>query len=94
MFPSKTIGGHLLRGAIAAVLIAWALLHQESHPVVALTAGAVALVAMRGCPLCWTLGLVATVVERAGGGRAARQHCGVRTAECGLISDCGLRSAD
>ena len=94
MFASKTIGGHLLRGAIAAVLIAWALLHQESHPVVALTAGAVALVAMRGCPLCWTLGLAATIVERAGSGRAACEDCGLRTADRGLISECGLRSAD
>ena len=94
MFASKTIGGQLLRGAIAAALIAWAVVHQMSHPVFALTARAAALVAMRGCPLCWTLGLVATVVERAGGGRAARQHCGVRTADCGLISECGLRSAD
>ena len=69
MFASKTITAHLMRGLIAAALIAWAVVHQMSHPVFALTAGVLAVVAMKGCPLCWTLGLAATIVERVNGRR-------------------------
>jgi len=64
MFASKTIAAHIVRGAIAAGLISWAVLHESSEPAFAVAAGVVALVAMRGCPLCWTVGLVATISER------------------------------
>ena len=64
MFASKTIAAHMLRGVIAAALIAWAVLHQSSEPVFAAAAGVAAVVAMRGCPLCWTVGLVETIAER------------------------------
>jgi len=64
MFASKTIAAHMVRGAIAAALIAWTLLHQSSEPALAVAAGLAALVAMRGCPLCWTVGLVETICER------------------------------
>jgi hypothetical protein len=64
MFASKTIAAHLMRGVIAAALIAWALQHQSSDPAFAVAAGVVAVVAMRGCPLCWTVGLVETIGER------------------------------
>ena len=64
MFASKTIAAHLSRGVTAAALIAWALLHQSSSPVFAVAAGVLAVVAMRGCPLCWTLGLLETIGER------------------------------
>ncbi|OLE79023.1 MAG: hypothetical protein AUF76_17865 [Acidobacteria bacterium 13_1_20CM_2_65_9] len=32
MLASKTIAAHIMRGVIAAALIAWALLHQSSDP--------------------------------------------------------------
>jgi hypothetical protein len=64
MFASKTIAAHLSRGVTAAALITWALLHQSSSPVFAVAAGVLAVVAMRGCPLCWTLGLLETIGER------------------------------
>jgi len=64
MFASRTVIGHLMRGGIAAALIAWALLHQASDPALALVAILLAVVAMRGCPLCWTLGLVETIGNR------------------------------
>ena len=66
MFASTTIAAHLLRGVIAAALIAWAWLHQSSNPAFAVAAGALAVAAMRGCPLCWTLGLLETISERIG----------------------------
>ena len=53
-----------MRGVIAAGLITWALLHQLSNPAFAVAAGVVALVVMRGCPLCWTVGLLETIGEK------------------------------
>ena len=64
MFASRTVGAHLLRGVIAAVLIAWALASGSSNPALAIAALALAVVAMRGCPMCWTLGLVETIGQR------------------------------
>lgn len=64
MFASKTLAIHLVRGAIAGALIAWAVLHPSFHPIFAIAAGIGAVVAMRGCPLCWTVGLVETIGER------------------------------
>jgi hypothetical protein len=64
MFASKTVAAHLVRGAIAAALLTWAVLHQSSDPAFAVAAVVVAVVAMRGCPLCWTLGLFETIGER------------------------------
>ena len=64
MFASRTIAAHMLRGVIAAALIAWALLHQSSEPALAVVAGVVAVAAMRGCPMCWTIGLLETIAEK------------------------------
>jgi hypothetical protein len=55
---------HLVRGAIAAVLIAWALLFASTQPVLAVVSGVMAAVAMRGCPACWMLGLWDTLRHR------------------------------
>ncbi len=60
-FASETLAGHLLRGSVAAALFGWAITRQELHPLEAFAAGAAALVALRGCPVCWTIGLVETV---------------------------------
>jgi hypothetical protein len=77
MFASKTIGAHLARGVIAAALITWALLHQSSDPAFAFAAGVGAVVAMRGCPLCWTVGLVETIGDRI---RVRSRH--TRSSQC------------
>ena len=63
MFASKSVMAHIVRGVVAAALIVWALDLQFTEPVFALAAGAAAVAAMRGCPLCWTLGLFETVSE-------------------------------
>jgi hypothetical protein len=55
---------HLVRGATAAVLIAWALFFAGTQPALALVSGAVAVIAMRGCPACWMLGLWDTLRHR------------------------------
>ena len=48
---------HLVRGATAAVLIAWAVVFGQTQPAIAVAAGVAAVIAMRGCPACWLLGL-------------------------------------
>ena len=54
---------HLVRGAIAAALITWALRHSQTQPALAVAAGVVAVMAMKGCPACWMLGLFVTISE-------------------------------
>jgi len=63
MFGSALLGAHLMRGAAAAALLAWAIVHQTAHPWLSLGAGVAALVALRGCPMCWTVGLVETLSQ-------------------------------
>lgn len=63
-FASESLAGHLLRGAVAFMLLYWAITHQQAQPFTALLAGAGALVAMRGCPVCWTIGLVETISQK------------------------------
>lgn len=65
---------HVVRGATAAALIAWALLFSQSEPALAVVAGVAAAIAMRGCPACWMLGLFdaiseTTRIRRAGPGQ-------------------------
>jgi hypothetical protein len=55
---------HLVRGATAAVLIAWTLLFAESQPALAVVSGVMAAIAMRGCPACWMLGLWDTLTRK------------------------------
>ena len=63
MFGSAFLGAHLTRGAAAAALLAWAIVHQTAHPWLSLGAGVAALVALRGCPMCWIVGLVETLSQ-------------------------------
>jgi hypothetical protein len=53
-----------VRGGAALALLYWAVRHQDSHVVLSLLAGAGALVAFRGCPVCWTVGLVETIGQK------------------------------
>jgi uncharacterized protein YaaW (UPF0174 family) len=63
MFGSAFLSAHLMRGAAAAALLAWAIVHQTGRPSLSLGAGVAALVALRGCPICWTMGLVETLSQ-------------------------------
>lgn len=63
MFSSKSIAEHLVRGVIGlSALAAASGLMASSHPWLGLAALPVALVALRGCPTCWLLGLAQTVI--------------------------------
>jgi hypothetical protein len=65
-FASESLLGHLLRGSVATGLLGWAIQHQ-AQPALSLLAAAGALIAFRGCPLCWTVGLVETIVQKVRG---------------------------
>jgi hypothetical protein len=64
LFASRSVTMHLLRGAIAAFLIPWAIAHASSQPAMALLSVGASVIAMRGCPMCWLVGLVETVATR------------------------------
>ena len=53
-----------MRGAVAFTLLYAAIGQQHAHPSWSVLAGLLALVAMRGCPACWTIGLVETILQR------------------------------
>jgi hypothetical protein len=61
VFATQTLTGHAIRGAMAFALLYFAIQQRHSHPAASLSAGLLALVAMRGCPVCWTIGLVETI---------------------------------
>lgn len=60
LFASESLVGHLIRGGVAIALLGWAIQNQ-SQVVLSLGAALGALVAFRGCPVCWTIGLVETM---------------------------------
>ncbi|WP_438003494.1 hypothetical protein WME89_32010 [Sorangium sp. So ce321] len=69
MFASQSLVEHVARGLLGlGALMASALLAPTS-PWAALALLPVALVALRGCPMCWTLGLIQMVMARARGER-------------------------
>ncbi len=72
MFASASLAAHLLRGGAAAALMSIAFEYQASHPIASLAAGIGALIAIRGCPVCWTLGLFETLLQKTGGVRPRR----------------------
>jgi hypothetical protein len=72
LFATQTLTGHVTRGAVAFALLYLAIEQQHSHPVASLLAGFLALTAMRGCPVCWTIGLAETIRRRCGSGSKLR----------------------
>ena len=71
VFASASLTAHLIRGGVAAAALAAAYAAQASSPLGSLALGIVALVALRGCPVCWTVGLVETLGAKFGGGPAS-----------------------
>ena len=68
MFASKSLVEHLLRGLVGlAALFAASSLIASSHPWLGLLLLPVAILALRGCPTCWLLGLVETGMALARG---------------------------
>ena len=69
MFGSKTVLAHILRGVIGFCALALAILlalNADTASVLAsVTLAIVALIALRGCPVCWTIGLFETLWGKA-----------------------------
>ena len=61
VFASSSVQLHLMRGAIGFGLIAAAFALTPSHGPVALLLAPIGVVALRGCPTCWIVGLVETI---------------------------------
>lgn len=63
IFASESLVGHLLRGALGIYLLAWAIQNQ-AQGALPWAAAFGALLAFRGCPTCWTIGLVESIVQK------------------------------
>lgn len=63
LFASESMAGHLIRGAVGMMLLVWAVRHQTQIGW-SLLAALGALLAFRGCPVCWTIGLAETVAQK------------------------------
>lgn len=79
-FASRSVGRHLLRGLVGfpAMIVGLALFYVGQGWLAvtgAIGFGALAVVAFRGCFLCWTLGLVETVIRRWRGEAAVCAAC-------------------
>jgi hypothetical protein len=61
---SRSIPFHLLRGLCGFGLLAIALLYGGDIGWWAVIPGLGALICLGGCPMCWVIGLVATVMDR------------------------------
>ena len=59
-FASNTLFEHLLRGALGIAALVWAIQIAHTQPLASLGLGVVTLIALRGCPTCWTIGLIET----------------------------------
>ena len=64
MFASRGLAEHLARGVIGICALNYALSISESHPIYSLVFAVVSLLAFRGCPICWIIGLIETAYRR------------------------------
>jgi hypothetical protein len=69
MFGSKTVPARILRGVIGFGTLAPAILLARNADTASVhasvTLAIVALIALRGCPVCWTIGLFETLRGKA-----------------------------
>jgi hypothetical protein len=70
---SRSIAVHLARGILGAGFLAAALQYASIWGWWAMLPALAALVCFRGCPMCWTIGLVETIVD--GGKTGGKAGC-------------------
>ncbi len=75
MFASRSLIEHLFRGALGIGALTASGLLASSSPILSLGLIVVALVAFRGCPMCWAFGLAQTAMVALGRKRTSRR-CG------------------
>jgi hypothetical protein len=77
-FASASVAAHLARGVLGFGLIALAIALAAAVTPAALAIAPLGMVALRGCPTCWTVGLIETIsagrLERA----CAENSCSLR----------------
>jgi hypothetical protein len=71
MFASTTLARHIARGAIGIGALYYAVAVAASYPWGSLALGIVALAALGGCPICWTIGLFETAYRQRSNRRQA-----------------------
>ncbi len=60
-FASKSLWEHLARGAAGVTAFVLSMRIIGQHPLAGLGLIACMIVAFRGCPVCWTVGLIDTI---------------------------------
>lgn len=60
-FASRSGAEHLLRGVIGVGALALGVWVARDHPWMSIALGGITILAWRGCPLCWTVGLWQTL---------------------------------
>lgn len=87
MFASRTLTEHLVRGVIGMGALSCAFIAATSSPWLLLILVPVALIALRGCPMCWIMGLIETVIAKVQGksadGACVDGRCALKRTEPG-----------
>ena len=71
-FGNRTVGVHLMRGGLGALALAAAWIAPSLWVAVPLVGAA--LWAWKGCPTCWTVGLLQTIANRQNAQRQDARH--------------------
>ena len=71
-FASKSLTEHIVRGVIGVVAMVFTVALWSTHPLIAVTLFVMAIIALRGCPMCWLTGLLCTIQ------RKRSRHAGVQ----------------
>jgi len=91
MFKSRGIAIHFVRGIAGFGFLYIALHYGPALGWWALAPTAAALACLRGCPMCWTVGLIETVLDRTSGASCVGGACAnvttVTEIEIGLRRD-------
>ncbi|RSD30562.1 hypothetical protein EJA03_13385 [Vibrio pectenicida] len=60
MFASRSLLEHIARGSGGLSLLWVAIKLSSTHPVISIFVGILTLYLLRGCPICWAIGLFET----------------------------------
>jgi hypothetical protein len=74
MFASKSVVEHLARGLVGGGALLASVVCLTAQPWLSVGALGLGLLALRGCPTCWTIGLLQTLLARARG-KATVESC-------------------
>jgi hypothetical protein len=74
VFPSRNVAIHIVRGILGLGFLAIALQYSTVLGWWTLLPVAAALVCLGGCPMCWVVGLIETVLRR-----KSRTACAIKT---------------